>query len=64
MEVMKLYPQCRLTVLCGHTHSPGTAQILPNLQTLTGRAEYGKLYIQHIFDIDGKFFHLQKGGVM
>jgi Icc-related predicted phosphoesterase len=29
-----------LVVLCGHTHSPGVAQILPNLKVLTGKGEY------------------------
>ncbi len=32
---------CQGTVLCGHSHSGGKAQILPNLEVLTGGAEYG-----------------------
>ncbi len=35
------FPQRRLTVLCGHTHSPGSAQIAPNLLVRTGGAQYG-----------------------
>ena len=35
------FPHRRLTVLCGHTHSPGTAQVAPNLQVQTGGAQYG-----------------------
>lgn len=30
------------TVLCGHTHSSGVSQILPNLEVRTGAAEYGR----------------------
>lgn len=51
-EVMKKIMQSRpdrfLTVLCGHTHSPGTAQILDNLNVVTGGAVYGKPEIQKI----------------
>lgn len=45
-EVMQSHPERRMTVLCGHTHSPGRAEILPNLTVLTGGAEYGKPSIQ------------------
>lgn len=43
-------PERRITVLCGHTHSPGEAQILPNLRVLTGGAEYGKPEIQRTLE--------------
>ena len=33
---------CEITVLCGHTHSAGSAQILPNLKVKTGSAAYGR----------------------
>jgi hypothetical protein len=46
VDVMTSYPDHELLVLCGHTHSPGTAQILPNLRVLTGGAEYGRPAIQ------------------
>jgi len=36
-------PDRAFTVLCGHTHSPGFARILPNLAVHTGAGEYGKL---------------------
>jgi predicted MPP superfamily phosphohydrolase len=39
---MRARPDRRMTVLCGHTHSPGVAQILPNLKVITGGAEYGR----------------------
>lgn len=45
-EVMQEHPAQRMTVLCGHTHSPGRAEMLPNLTVLTGEAEYGAPAIQ------------------
>jgi Icc-related predicted phosphoesterase len=44
--VMEEHPDCRMTVLCGHTHSPGFARILPNLEVYTGESEYGEPAIQ------------------
>jgi len=41
----------KVTVLCGHTHSSGRASILPNLEVLTGAAEYGSPAIQKIFEL-------------
>lgn len=41
MEVMREHPDRRMTVLCGHTHGGGFAQILENLEVHTGPAEYG-----------------------
>ncbi|MBU2501044.1 metallophosphoesterase [bacterium] len=35
------YPECRFTVLCGHTHGEGTARLAPNLVVHTQGAEYG-----------------------
>lgn len=40
VELMKEYPDKNLTVLCGHTHSAGVAQILPNIIVRTGQAVY------------------------
>jgi 3',5'-cyclic AMP phosphodiesterase CpdA len=51
LEVMPAYSEHHLTVLCGHTHSPGRAQILPNLLVWTGRAEYGAPVLQSIIDV-------------
>jgi 3',5'-cyclic AMP phosphodiesterase CpdA len=45
---MASHPDCEMTVLCGHTHSPGEAQILGNLRVLTGGAEYGRPVVQRI----------------
>ncbi|MBI5927670.1 MAG: metallophosphoesterase [Chloroflexi bacterium] len=49
-ETMLAHPNQQLTVLCGHTHGKGEAQILPNLQVLTGGAEYGNPTLQQVFD--------------
>lgn len=51
LEVMRARPECRVTVLCGHTHSAGTAQILPNLLVLTGHAEYGAPEVQRVLEV-------------
>jgi predicted phosphodiesterase len=50
-EAMATRPDRRMTVLCGHTHSPGEAQILPNLLVLTGGAVYGEPKVQRVFDV-------------
>lgn len=52
VEVMRAYPTRQLTVLCGHTHSPGTAQVLDNLRVLSAQAEYGVPHIQQIFELE------------
>ena len=49
---MERRPECELLVLCGHTHSPGTAQILPNLLVRTGAAVYGNPTLQSIVKIE------------
>lgn len=49
-EVMLRHPQRRLTVLCGHTHSPGVAHILDNLTVHTGGAEYGQPVVQRVWE--------------
>ena len=45
------YSATEMTVLCGHTHSSGVAEILPNLRVKTGRAEYGHPEIQEIIEL-------------
>lgn len=50
-EEMEKRPNRRLTVYCGHTHSAGTAQILPNLQVITGATEYGAPQINDVLMI-------------
>jgi len=51
MECMHSYPDNEMTVLCGHTHSRGNAQILPNLTVKTGGTEYGSPAVQEILKI-------------
>ncbi|MGA2593287.1 MAG: metallophosphoesterase [Bryobacteraceae bacterium] len=50
--IMGRQPDKVMTVLCGHTHSPGTARILDNLTVFTGRAEYGEPKLQRVFDME------------
>ncbi len=49
---MEAHPDREMTVLCGHTHGEGEAQILPNLKVLTGGAEYGKPKVQRVLAVE------------
>ena len=51
-EQMEANPDSRLTVLCGHTHGQGEAQILPNLRVVTGGAQYRRPQIQGVLEIE------------
>jgi len=51
-QIMNENPEKKMTVLCGHTHSSGTAQILSNLLVKTGAAKYGKPRVQEILTIE------------
>jgi hypothetical protein len=42
----------KMTVLCGHTHGSGEAQVLPNLRVLTGGAVYGKPGVQRVLEVE------------
>ena len=44
-------PTQAISVLCGHTHGEGTAQILPNLDVTTGGAEYGEPRLQGVIEV-------------
>jgi len=46
LEVLSRYPGRELTVLCGHTHSPGVAEVRLGLTVHTGGAVYGRPEIQ------------------
>ncbi|HUQ92669.1 MAG TPA: metallophosphoesterase [Bryobacteraceae bacterium] len=48
-KVMTAHPGVQLTVLCGHTHSSGFAQVLPNVQVWTGASQYGQPRVQRLF---------------
>ena len=52
LKLMENRTNCQLTVLCGHTHHEGVAQILPNLRVLTGSADYGAPHVQDVLEID------------
>jgi predicted MPP superfamily phosphohydrolase len=52
LEVMRLHPDKRLTVLCGHTHGQGESQPRQNLQVITGGAKYGSPAIASVFEFD------------
>jgi len=51
-RVMDDHRQCRLLVLCGHTHGKGEVEITDNIRVLTGEAEYAEPVIQRVFDIE------------
>lgn len=45
------HPDRKIRVLCGHTHSAGSAEILPNLKVVTGAAEYGEPMVQGVMEL-------------
>jgi 3',5'-cyclic-AMP phosphodiesterase len=52
LEIMRLRPEKQLTIYCGHTHSSGICQPLPNVVVHTGGAKYGEPKVQAIIDLD------------
>ncbi len=52
LEIVPQYPDSEVTVLCGHTHGEGRAQMLDNLLVLTGGAEYGAPKVQQVFEVE------------
>jgi 3',5'-cyclic-AMP phosphodiesterase len=46
------YPQKRIIVLCGHTHAASETYLRPNLQVLSGAAEYRMPTVQRIFSVE------------
>jgi predicted phosphohydrolase len=55
LNVSRERPDCRITVMCGHTHHAGVVQLGPNLRVLTGSAEYGAPCIQNTFNLEELF---------
>lgn len=49
---MAARPNRQMTVLCGHCHSSGEAQILSNLKVKTGGSSYGEYYSPEIMFIE------------
>jgi predicted MPP superfamily phosphohydrolase len=52
LDAMADRDEKKLTVLCGHTHGSGEAQISDSVLALTGKARYGHPEIQQIFEFD------------
>ena len=50
--IMRAHPDHTMLVLCGHSHSPGSARILDNLVVRTGGAEYGKPILQDVLETE------------
>lgn len=50
LETMRGHPNRQLTVFCGHTHSAGLTQPLPNLTIFTGGAKYGHPTVQKVLE--------------
>jgi len=50
-HVAAQFPQSRLTILCGHTHSPCDVQITPTIRVLAAHAVYGEPTVQHVFTL-------------
>ena len=46
-------PARRFTVLCGHTHNKGIANLRDNLIVYTGAAQYGSPELEGVIELDG-----------
>ena len=51
-DAMRARPDRRMTVVCGHTHGAGEAQVLPNLRVFTGGAAYGAPAVRRVLTVD------------
>jgi 3',5'-cyclic-AMP phosphodiesterase len=51
-EAARARPDRRITVLCGHTHGGGHAEIAPNLEVHTGSASYGRPAVASVLDLE------------
>ncbi|CAD7701990.1 unnamed protein product [Ostreobium quekettii] len=50
VEAAETHPDKQFLVLCGHTHTSGTATILPNLVVRTGGAVYGSPKVEDVLE--------------
>lgn len=50
-DIMLRHPNKNMTILCGHTHSNGIVNILPNLRVKTGSAIYTRPSVQETIEI-------------
>lgn len=51
MEMATAFPNCQMTVLCGHSHHAAHTDMLPNLSVKTGAATYGEPQLQTMVSI-------------
>lgn len=51
LDMANVHPNKQITVLCGHTHSPGICEPAANVRVITGGAEYGSPGITQIFEL-------------
>jgi 3',5'-cyclic AMP phosphodiesterase CpdA len=51
-EIAAAYPQRQITVLCGHTHGGGETRLAPNLNVITGGAEYESPEVARVFEVE------------
>jgi 3',5'-cyclic AMP phosphodiesterase CpdA len=51
-DVMAGHEDRSLTVLCGHTHSSGYCRPAPNIEVVTGAAEYGQPRLQRVIKVE------------
>lgn len=52
LEAMRARADRELTVLCGHTHGAGYAELLPNLRVFTAGADYGRPRLERLVEVD------------
>lgn len=50
-ETMQQHPDKSITILCGHTHGAGRAQILDNLEVVSGGAVYREPKVQRVWEV-------------
>jgi hypothetical protein len=51
LDMASRFPDKQITVLCGHTHSPGTCDPAKNVHVITGAAKYGEPRITQLFEL-------------
>lgn len=51
MQIMPEFPGRKLTVLCGHTHNAGEVRPLPNVEVITGAADYRDPRINKVLQV-------------
>ncbi len=52
LEAMRARDDRKITVLCGHTHGAGYAELLPNLRVFTAGADDGRPRLERLFEVD------------